>query len=326
MADNTQITPGIGASVATDDIDGVQYQRIKLVSGADGVNDGDISAANPYPVVQTGALPAGTNNVGDVDIASALPAGTNNIGDVDIASIADGLDVTQGALADAAITSSAAGSVSGKLRGLVAILADVWDNANNLVRTHVTNILGITASGQGTKATSLPVTLASDEDAVGLAAGELHVGQVGGEGATIVVTPTVTAGAYTAGDCVGGVLTFANAARVAGGGGIVKSLLLIDDAGQNSEMELWLFSAAFTSPGDNAPWVATEVELHTLVGIVSTGTGIWYATGTPGVARVEASQRYDLAATSLFGQLITRDTPTFAATDDITIIIGLVQD
>ena len=31
------------------------------------------------------ALPAGTNNIGDVDIASALPAGTNNIGDVDIA-------------------------------------------------------------------------------------------------------------------------------------------------------------------------------------------------------------------------------------------------
>lgn len=31
-------------------------------------------------------LPAGTNNIGDVDIASALPAGTNNIGDVDIAS------------------------------------------------------------------------------------------------------------------------------------------------------------------------------------------------------------------------------------------------
>lgn len=32
------------------------------------------------------ALPAGDNNIGDVDIASALPAGNNNIGDVDIAS------------------------------------------------------------------------------------------------------------------------------------------------------------------------------------------------------------------------------------------------
>jgi hypothetical protein len=32
------------------------------------------------------ALPEGTNNIGDVDIASALPAGDNNIGNVDLAS------------------------------------------------------------------------------------------------------------------------------------------------------------------------------------------------------------------------------------------------
>lgn len=33
------------------------------------------------------ALAAGTNNIGDVDIASAIPAGNNNIGDVDVASL-----------------------------------------------------------------------------------------------------------------------------------------------------------------------------------------------------------------------------------------------
>lgn len=40
----------------------------------------------------TNALPAGTNNIGDVDVLSlpAIPAGNNNIGDVDIASIAAG--------------------------------------------------------------------------------------------------------------------------------------------------------------------------------------------------------------------------------------------
>lgn len=38
------------------------------------------------------ALPAGTNNIGDVDVLTlpALPAGTNNIGDVDVLSIAAG--------------------------------------------------------------------------------------------------------------------------------------------------------------------------------------------------------------------------------------------
>jgi hypothetical protein len=52
---------------------------------------GDNNIGN-VDVVTLPALPAGTNNIGDVDVLSlpALPAGTNNIGDVDIASIAAG--------------------------------------------------------------------------------------------------------------------------------------------------------------------------------------------------------------------------------------------
>lgn len=44
--------------------------------------------------------------------------------------IADGADVALGALADAAITTNAAGTVSGKLRGLVSIFSNVWDSVN----------------------------------------------------------------------------------------------------------------------------------------------------------------------------------------------------
>ena len=64
MADNTELNPGTGGDIAaTDDIDGVKYQRVKLTLGADGVNDGDLSAANPMPVagaVTVGNFPAQT--------------------------------------------------------------------------------------------------------------------------------------------------------------------------------------------------------------------------------------------------------------------------
>jgi hypothetical protein len=43
----------------------------------------------PPQTTITAALPAGNNNIGDVDVAS-IAAGVNNIGDVDIASIAAG--------------------------------------------------------------------------------------------------------------------------------------------------------------------------------------------------------------------------------------------
>jgi hypothetical protein len=52
MADNTTLNTGSGGDViASDDIGGVKYQRIKLVYGADGVNVGDVSDANPLPVL-----------------------------------------------------------------------------------------------------------------------------------------------------------------------------------------------------------------------------------------------------------------------------------
>lgn len=50
MADNVAITAGTGVSVGADEISSVQYQRVKIITGADGVNDGDVSTTNPIPV------------------------------------------------------------------------------------------------------------------------------------------------------------------------------------------------------------------------------------------------------------------------------------
>lgn len=50
MAENVQITPGSGDVVGADDIAGVKYQRVKLIHGEDGVNDGDVAQSNGIPV------------------------------------------------------------------------------------------------------------------------------------------------------------------------------------------------------------------------------------------------------------------------------------
>jgi hypothetical protein len=56
MADNTTLNAGTGGDViASDDIGGVKFQRIKLIHGADGSNAGDVAAANPLPVAPSGA-------------------------------------------------------------------------------------------------------------------------------------------------------------------------------------------------------------------------------------------------------------------------------
>lgn len=109
--DNTVLNTGSGGdTIGSDDIGGIKFQRVKIIEGADGVNDGDISSANPLPVDVTDSatrdlgtvdiaapLPAGTNNIGDVDVLTlpAIPAGTNNIGDVDVASGPTGASALQ---------------------------------------------------------------------------------------------------------------------------------------------------------------------------------------------------------------------------------------
>lgn len=52
MSDNTRLPIGTedGDTYASDDIAGTKFQRVKLVLGADGTNDGDVSSTNKLPV------------------------------------------------------------------------------------------------------------------------------------------------------------------------------------------------------------------------------------------------------------------------------------
>ena len=59
-----------GDQVASDEIAGLKHQRVKITVGADGVNDGDVSASNPLPV--TGVVT--TDGLTDAELrASAVP-------------------------------------------------------------------------------------------------------------------------------------------------------------------------------------------------------------------------------------------------------------
>ena len=64
--------------------------------------------------------------VGGVPVSDANPLPTGGGGGA--VTVANGADVNAGATTDAAVTTDAVGSQSGKLRGLVKILADVWDS------------------------------------------------------------------------------------------------------------------------------------------------------------------------------------------------------
>lgn len=161
MADNVLLNPGTGGdTVAADDVAGVKYQVVKLAVGADGAAS-LVANANPIPISDAGGsitvdgtvavsgTVAVTDNAGSLTVdnagtfavqaslSAAIPAGTNNIGDVDVLTVpADPF----GANADAA---SATGSISAKLRfiastgipitGTVTVASHAVTNAGTFV-------------------------------------------------------------------------------------------------------------------------------------------------------------------------------------------------
>lgn len=139
-------------------------------------------------------------------------------------------------------------------------------------------------------------------------------------------TPTVsTSPAYTAKDAVGGLLTFANAARVSGGTLILQTVAIIDNSQQMPVLDLVLFDRTFTASTDNAVFAPSDADLANIVGVVSLAAWSDFSTNSVAV-RAGLGLAIKLNGTSLFGQLVTRSTPTFVATSDIVVLIECLQD
>lgn len=66
MADNVQITAGSGTIIAADDVSGVEYQRVKVTLGSDGVATADLQAT------LTAALASNTTDVAATGAAGTL--------------------------------------------------------------------------------------------------------------------------------------------------------------------------------------------------------------------------------------------------------------
>jgi hypothetical protein len=150
---------------------------------------------------------------------------------------------------------------------------------------------------------------------------------VSNDGTTIQVTPTITAGAYSAGDAVGELLELEEAAREAAGGGFITNITMVDKAGEEAETEFWFFSGSITDVDDNDAWEPAVADLLECVGFVSSGDGAYAAAGTPSLLSVECLLRFDLpAGTSLFLKVVTRGTPTYTSTSDLVVSVGIAQD
>jgi len=143
-----------------------------------------------------------------------------------------------------------------------------------------------------------------------------------GNTVSITVTPTISAGAiYAAGDALGGRFELQNAVLSAGGAGTITTVVVIDDDSEESEMDFVLFSTAFTATADNAPFDPSDADLENCIGHIPF-TQAHYSTFNDNSAGAQRNVGFEFETaagqTSIWGQAVARETPTYTATTDLT--------
>lgn len=148
---------------------------------------------------------------------------------------------------------------------------------------------------------------------------------------TALATSTVVmsvAGQYATGDYIGTSTTpqaFSGIVSITAATGTIKSVRITDKVATTGvAMELWLFSATFVAPTDNAAWTVTDAEALTCVGVIALPAANWYASGANKVFTLtNLSLAVTPGATSLYYALVARDTTPTWASGDLTIGLGV---
>lgn len=140
----------------------------------------------------------------------------------------------------------------------------------------------------------------------------------------IELAPTITAGAYSDGDVVGGLLTLEESGIVRGS--ILNKICVVDAANQKAAFDLWLFNAAPTAVLDNAAFAPTAADLKKVITRVNFPAASYQTEGS--LAHGELDDINNLI-TSNYGTLyayivLSGSTPTYAATTDLWIALDLM--
>jgi hypothetical protein len=143
---------------------------------------------------------------------------------------------------------------------------------------------------------------------------------VRGAWTTLTASPTVTAGAYSANDAVGALMTFNNAVRATGGRAKIHTVVLNDLGVTANVLNLWLFSDSIAAIADNAAWDPSDTELLTCVGVIQIAAADYLvATDNQAATKVNVGFVYNCTGTALYGQFECVGTPTYASTADLKL-------
>ena len=146
----------------------------------------------------------------------------------------------------------------------------------------------------------------------------------------ITVSPTITAGAYTADDAVGVLTTLTEAGRYDSGGGFITSAVLtMNDPSDNIAIDLLIWNQTVTTVADNAVMSYSDADALLLAGFISFTAGDYMAATALNVqAFKELSIPFQCGSASddLFCQFVDRTGHTYGATTELNVTLTFTRD
>jgi hypothetical protein len=146
------------------------------------------------------------------------------------------------------------------------------------------------------------------------------------------VTPTITAGAYSAGDQLGELQSITDAFRLERLPVIIQFISVVDSATQDAEIDFLFFDEEPTiASSDNAAFSITDAELKDkAVGTITVDEYKDFASNSIGTkvhgGLIIRGANQNSMPRDLWFVAIVRGTPTYGTTSDLVFRIGVFQD
>jgi hypothetical protein len=143
-------------------------------------------------------------------------------------------------------------------------------------------------------------------------------------------TPTVQAASYSAGNCVGALISLTTAARVAAGSGLIQSVTATFSSGVLPSLDVIFFNAnpsGSTTTDKTAVAIATA-DLGKVVGVAHLTDTTLLGASSPSVIQ---SQQQAIpfvlpSGQTLYAAVVTRTAITLTSTSDMILTVRILQD
>lgn len=148
----------------------------------------------------------------------------------------------------------------------------------------------------------------------------------------IQVAPTVDTDAYTAGDVVGGLMTFSVAPQ--GLDGLIRSVLITDADNQSEGYTIYIFNAQPSVIADDAAFAPTIDDLNKIAGVVVVAAGDYTTVNSLGWTLIGGHEDNVAAGVSMeipvhsdngdiYVYAVATDTPDYSAATDLTFTLSV---